>query len=295
MKICFDIGGMSTKVAILDDDKTFIKQSVINYGEYIQDHQLMDIKLLSDLMLKIIEKYLKKYKLNYIGISMPGCVDPITGDVTGLSAIKDLDKLNLKKLFEKKFNIKTYVLNDAKCATIIELKQGSGVDVNNFISIIIGTGIGGSIVIDRKIYYGKNRMAGEFGYFINDKIKQNDPYINYSNLYGMYTLENNYFEKTKKRLNGKEIFDIYHNDMIAEKLINEMVFGISKLIFNNYFVLDFERVIIGGGISQNNLFIELLNKQVNEYFNIAGIKRPFDIVACHFLANANLLGASVLD
>lgn len=295
MKICFDIGGMSTKLAVIDDKKIFIEQQVINYSEYINKNELINIKLLSKLMIKQINELLKRHKINYIGISMPGCVNPVSGDVTGLAAIQDLDKLNLKILFEEKFNIKTYVCNDAKCATLIELKQGSGVDVDNFISIIIGTGIGGTVVIDKKIYYGKNRMAGEFGYFINDKIGDNDSYINYSNLYGMYTLENKYFNQTKKQLSGKEIYDLYFDDSIAKQIIDEMIMGIAKLIFNNYFVLDFEKVIIGGAISQNNLFMELLIKQVEKYFNKAEVEHPFEIVACKYLADANLLGASILD
>ncbi len=74
------------------------------------------------------------------------------------------EKVNLGKLIEKEFNKKVYVENDANAAAIGELIFGVGKKYDSFIMVTLGTGVGGGIIIDKKIYRGEFGAAGEIGH-----------------------------------------------------------------------------------------------------------------------------------
>ena len=95
-----------------------------------------------------------------IGLAMPGQVLG-NGVVTRLPNVKDFDSVNLKQTMAKKFKVPVNVLNDAKAFTFAEALVGQGKDSTVVAGIILGTGVGVGIVIYKKIYLGKDGIAGE--------------------------------------------------------------------------------------------------------------------------------------
>ena len=97
-----------------------------------------------------------------IGVGVPSLVDVKEGIVYKPTNIPSWNKVHLKDILEETFNIPTYVNNDANCFALGEKYFGVAKDFDNIAGITIGTGMGVGIIIDGKLYSGKNAGAGEF-------------------------------------------------------------------------------------------------------------------------------------
>ncbi len=144
--------------------------SSIKYGLY--DKILTDLETITtpknkkDFLLAILKIAAQFPEVNKIGIGLPGVVNKESGKILNLPNLKFMNGFNIVEYFKKPgFEVK--IDNDVKCWTRAEIHFGAGKKYRNFVVIAIGTGIGGGIVIDNKIYYGRG-AAGEFGHLVVD-------------------------------------------------------------------------------------------------------------------------------
>lgn len=282
MTLVFDIGGMSTKVALINSNKKILFRDVIKYPSYTNGDDL-----LKNIKIKIDENLHKN--LSSIAISSCGVINSETGNISGLSAIKDYSKINFK-IELKKYNIPIYIENDANCAALAELNFGATSKYKDIVFFVLGTGLGGAIIIDGKLHKGNFLWAGEFGCML-DNINEKGEYINKSITNSTKTVSQYYNNVTKKELSTIEIFEIYETDIEAKKAIDQVIFNISKTIINTSFVIDPEAIAIGGAISQNKLFMKLLKDEVSLLLNKTNIKQNFVITPALFLSDSNIFGA----
>ena len=157
MYLGFDIGGTSVKYGIVDSDFEIIEKS-----SFPTDRN-SDIALL-DKICDIVSELKNKYSFDYIGIGAPGFVDSEKGVVKGSSNTPFKDT-NVVSYVESKTGFKTAVGNDANCAAFAEYIT-SKKDYKNFVLITLGTGVGGGIVINQKLYSGSSGFAGEIGHIV---------------------------------------------------------------------------------------------------------------------------------
>ena len=94
-----------------------------------------------------------------IGLGVPGRVRP-DGTVIKLPNVRNFKKSNLKKLLEKRFGVSVHVMNDAQAFTLAESIAGSTKKFKHVAGVIMGTGIGGGVVINRKLYSGEKYFRG---------------------------------------------------------------------------------------------------------------------------------------
>lgn len=146
-----DLGGTNLKLGVIN------KKNEIIYHENIPTETSSTEKLVNQLITKC-KAIIKKYPVNQIGIAVPGGV---YGEYVNTSNLP-LKKVKLHQMLQPHFKIPIKIANDANCATIGECVAGAGSNVNNFLMVTIGTGIGGGIIINKKLYKGRNN-AGEFG------------------------------------------------------------------------------------------------------------------------------------
>ena len=99
-----------------------------------------------------------------IGIGSPGVVMIEDGSVHYPPNFSDWKEVLVTKAIRKVFPFPVFIENDANCAAIAEAKHGAGKEFKNFLFIIWGTGVGGGIIIDKKIYRGPYGGAGEIGH-----------------------------------------------------------------------------------------------------------------------------------
>ncbi len=109
-----------------------------------------------------------KIKLAGIGIGAPGVVIVERGSVENAPNLPGWKKVNLGGIIEKEFNIKTKVENNANVAAIGEMIFGAGKKIDSFVMVTLGTGVGGGIIFNKKIFHGNFGAAGEIGHISID-------------------------------------------------------------------------------------------------------------------------------
>ncbi len=160
-----DLGGTNIAVGIVTKEGEILKKmSVPARAERPFEEIFADM---ADCIRKLLaETGIKEEELESIGIGTPGCIDTEKGILIFAGNFKYGKMVNYRDLMAKHFNIPVYIGNDANVAALAEAKVGAAKGVKNAIMITLGTGVGGGIIIDGKIYEGHYTAAGELGHIV---------------------------------------------------------------------------------------------------------------------------------
>ncbi|MBU4283814.1 MAG: ROK family protein [Nanoarchaeota archaeon] len=278
-----DLGGTNIRAGLVLGSKLIKKVEVKtepNKGKNAVIKNL--IKAISSVMTKDVAG---------IGIGSPGPLDYKKGLIIITKNIP-LKKVNLKKVLEKKFRVPVFVDNDANCFTLGEALYDSGKKHDCVIGLTIGTGVGGGIVINKKIFHGRMN-AGELGHTsINfNGIKCNCGNIGcleeYVSARGIMRLA--------KALRAKTPLDVYNLALKGNKkaisVFEKMGFYLGVGLTNFVNIFDPDIIVIGGKISNAwKFFSKSMKKTIKEkaYVN----KNP--IIVKSKLKYAAILGAASL-
>lgn len=277
-----DIGGTSIKFAVMKDDQLEKLEPVKTPQTLEEFYQVLTNK---------VDSMKAQYQITGVGISSPGAVNKKTGVVEGASAIPYIHNFEIQQALSKRFDLPVSMENDANCAALAELDSGAGRDVSSLMFLIIGTGVGGSVIINHQIWHGAHLFGGEFGFtLVDDK-------STLSNLATSVGVAQRYNANSKPITNysGKEVFDLAdHGDARAQKEVQTMYYSLAKGIYNLQYSFDPELIVLGGAVSNNPHLIPEVNKEIEKIrkvVKIASIKP--EIVPCHYTDEANLRGAAV--
>ena len=169
MVLGLDIGGTNTEFAVVDSAKGIIHiekiktkshNSFLNYIENLTD---------------IVKDLTKKFEISSIGIGAPNFDSGSNTFCPVNFSWSDVSPFDLEQHLVHEVNIPSSVVNDANAVALAENRYGVGRNVNSFIIITIGTGLGAGIVINNKLFDGSYGYAGEFGH---TKIDNNDRICN---------------------------------------------------------------------------------------------------------------------
>ncbi|MHB9013952.1 MAG: ROK family protein, partial [Ignavibacteriaceae bacterium] len=159
-----DLGGTNVKVGIVSQNGKIIKKvSVETKAQGGPKKVIQQIK-------KGIDEVLNKNELRIhgIGIGSPGTVSTKKGTVEDPPNLPGWGKVNLGKIIQKEFKINVKVENDANAAAIGEMIYGAGKSYESFVMVTLGTGVGGGIIYNRKLFRGEFGAAGEIGHISID-------------------------------------------------------------------------------------------------------------------------------
>lgn len=120
---------------------------------------------IKQIVLQVLESVRGGARISSIGIGLP-CIFGADGKPFFCPNIRDLDPAALSRTIAKQYRTPVFLENDVKAAALAELKYGIGKKFKNFIFVAFGTGIGGAIVVDGKVYKGGLGWAGEFGHTV---------------------------------------------------------------------------------------------------------------------------------
>ncbi len=236
---------------------------------------------------KTIEKVIKKANLSEknisnIGIGVPGPVDYKNGIVRICPNLKGWKNVPVKEIFEKKWEIPVFVENDARAAGLAEASFGAGKDFSHVFFVTVSTGIGGAIIIDKKIYHGADGAAGEIGQ--------------------TRLIDRSIFEKNCSGPAIEKIFGISPEQISsllkegnpqAQKALNHLSQYLGIWLANAATLLNPEIIIIGGGLSKlGSIFINPLKKVIQE--NAFSISRNVLIKKAVLADFTGVLGAIAL-
>lgn len=238
-----DLGGTKIAAALANTKGKTVKEVTIP-TEAGKGHKEV-IENIKNAVYRAADKKIKE--VGAIGIGAPGTVDYENGIVMHPPNLPGWKEINLKKLLKEEFGIPVLVDNDANCAALAELEFGAGIDAKNFVYVTISTGIGGGIVINRKIYRGAIGAAGEVGHISINKDGKKCSCGQHGHLeglaaggaihrhYGVTAIEVEEGAKNKKQW--------------AFKIINEVADTIGLGFANIVNILNPELIIVGGGLS----------------------------------------------
>lgn len=282
--IAFDVGGTKVKYGVLNE-----RGEILESGKYNTRYTVLD-EFVSDMLL-VIEEYKNKYEISGIAISLPGFINYKTGHAYMAGAIEALHGRNLKEILEGKINIPVEIENDANCVALAEKFNGNATECSDFICITIGTGIGGGIMVDNKIVHGHSFRGGEFGFMITSDAKGDEKMMSQNaSTNALVTSYKKYKGLDEKTLiEGYQVFEEAEKDENVNKIIEAWYEMIARGIFNLASVLNPEKILIGGGVSERKDFIPHLE----EYLDANDIWKDIKVklVTCKHGNNAGMIGA----
>jgi fructokinase len=242
-KLGVDLGGTKIEAILLDENLDIIHRKRISTPQNDYNKILDTIHSLSIDILENIKDY-------SIGICTPGSLSKKTGLIKN-SNTQCLIGKSLKEDLKNKFNKKISIENDANCFAIAESTLGSAIEFDIVFGVIMGTGVGGGIVINKKIHQGRTNIAGEWGHHTLHQ-NGNNCYCGKQGCVETYisgpALERRWKELTGNSQNMPEIIQNLENTQAKQwkkEFLENFGFGLANVID----ILDPDAIVLGGGLS----------------------------------------------
>lgn len=302
-----DLGGTNIKAAVVDKEQGIIDQvtrpTKANLGK----------ELLLDRIGETIKNLIKNYDIIGVGLGLPGMVSKDQTTVKNPPNLPGWAIVNASEEITKRTNLPCRIENDANAAALGSLHFGAGQKYDSFIMITLGTGVGGGIIYERKLFKGTQGMAAELGHVIID---YHGP------------LSNSVTRGTVEAYLGQRFLSRFASDLISQNPTNELYKKFSddfdKLepvdltnaakngnelaieilaksgqrlgyaIINYVHMMDIRKFVVSGGVSKAGDFLleparDTIRKQMMEPF-----QEGFELVAENLGNDSALLGAAGL-
>ena len=167
--IGIDLGGTNLKIALLDLKYNIIYKNVLSTKGFVKKENLV-LATINSINGIIRNSNLIKKNILGVGLGLPGPIDIKRGLVHFFPNIPGWKEVNLKSILNKKLRLPIFLDNDANLMCLAEYKLGAAQGFKNVVSLTLGTGVGGGIIIDGNLYRGSSSLAGEIGHMpINEK------------------------------------------------------------------------------------------------------------------------------
>lgn len=308
MYIGIDLGGTNIAAGVVDENGKILAQDSTptlnerDYTEIVKDMAMLCKKIIK-------EAGLEEKDIKAIGIGSPGSIDNENGVVTYANNLK-MDNTPIAAELKKYLDVPVNVENDANAAAYGEyVINGEGVD--DFIFITLGTGVGGGIVIDKKIYRGFNGAGGELGH--TTLVHNGEPcscgnkgcWEAYASVTALIkqteaamkknpdSLMHKFAEKEQK-VSGRTAFDAAKSgDAAAKEVVEQYIAYVADGIMGMINIFQPEKLVIGGGISKEG---DYLLKPIIEYVDKYGYNKHMKttkISIATLFNDAGIIGAAL--
>ena len=289
-----DIGGSFIKYGQMDEELAITERGKVRTPEADRDAPPEEGRAA---FLDVLDSVWEKIGngVDGLAISMPGVIDSASGYAISGGALTCLDQCHFVKEVEKRYGTSVWIGNDAKCAAVAEVGYGALKGADTALAVILGTGIGGCLILNGEVYMGKHFSAGEASFIHTDchqPYNQDAWWAQVNGRKGLLSLVQKHKE-TEEEFSGEEIFAMAEaGDETVQKALDEFSRLIGVQLFNINCMVDVEKIAIGGGISAQPLLIRKINEQFTELYSDFPypLYQP-PVVACRFLNDANMIGA----
>lgn len=290
-----DIGGSFIKYGIVDEKGNFSNQGKIPTNR-------KDAKQVLEDLIKIIHDLKQNAAIQQVGISIPGVIDRQNRLLTS-GALVDFHKLDVAKVLSDATQTVVKLTNDAKAIAYGEQWLGAGKNCDNFVCLPLGTGVGGALVLDGKVVVGHNGAAGEIGMSLMG-LGTKEP-VGYESasfycgavagLCRIYNLKKGNTDISTWQRDVKKILALAAaGESNAQESLNEFYRNTAVLLLNVRVTFDPEKILIGGGISENPQIMagikQAVSNLVARYTDMAALGFPI-IEACQLGNTAGMIGA----
>lgn len=315
--LVFDFGGSSVKYGIIDDNARILFSDKLPAPLDSTDTFIEAIKMLYGQ---------HKDGIDGIALSLPGIIDSESGMHHGSGAYSQILKgKNIIEMVGEACKAKVSVENDGKCGALSEAWTGALKDERDGVVLILGTGVGGGVIIDKKIHRGLNFSAGEFSFSLtklNGCTITDEAWVNIG-IVGMtykickwknldisfqdagdtlmrydQLLKADYPASTQEpekiKADGKQIFQwIEEGDKDAIRAYEEFLSSMVSLIHNIQTCFAPPKIIIGGGLSRVERLLPDINRELNLFYAKGCVPDTLhaNLQKSRYLDECNLLGA----
>lgn len=283
--IAVDIGGTSIKAGEVVDGE------LLSFAE-----QDTDAKNGAGFVMARVTRIISEYgNFDAIGISTAGQVDSTQGVIRFANDnIPGYTGMKVKALLEEKFHVPVAVENDVNSAALGEAHCGAGREWDDFICITYGTGIGGAIILDKKVYKGSAFSAAEFGHIVthgNGRQCKCGLYGCYEQYASTGALVRSAMKADPRLSSGRLIFSRLDEPQVravVDEWIKEIMYGLASIIH----IFNPSNIVLGGGIMNEQYIIEKIRSSIHHY--IMSSYTNVKISQARLGNQAGLLGAAYL-
>ncbi len=303
MYLGIDIGGTTIKTGILTEDYL-----LTDYTSYPTNSYLGPEKLQRYILEIINSIMLERKNIDSIGIGVPGVVD-LAGKVIQAPNLSGWENIEFGKFLSSNLKLPFKLENDANAAAWAEMKLGAGKSFESFIYVTLGTGVGGAIIFDGKLFRGTLGGAGEFGHLIinpddrNSSIPQYRQGVleEYVGRLGIIRLAKYLFDKFPDAEIDTRNLDVHHivdyankGNAIAIEVLQETGYLIGLSLAGIMNILDIPIAVIGGGISKSGPLLFDAIKQTVSRRALPSIATRSQILQAKFDSETGVIGAALL-
>lgn len=303
-----DLGGTSIKIGLCDKNGRLLHKmegptETGRGADYVID-------TIADYVRRIVaDSSLSWDRVAGIGIGIPGFTD-IPNGIVILAPNLQWHNVPIKVMLEEKLGKKVVIDNDANAAALGEFWSGAGKDIDNVVCYTLGTGVGGGIIINGKIYRGFSGVAGELGHMqvvpdleaIQCGCGQMGCLETVSSATGIIRMARDAVERGDRTtlslldpLSAKNVFDAAKSgDEVALRIINRAAYYLGKSMALIAVVINPQRFIVGGGVSRAGETLLSPVREVFDQFTPEPAREGVEIVTALLGNDAGMVGAARL-
>ena len=309
MYIGIDLGGTNIAAGLVDKTGTLKSKASTPTIKKRPPEEIADD------MVKLINQLLRDTKTNAselegIGIGIPGTVSDKTGEIIYVVNL-NMNGFNIADYIRKSINVPVHLANDADCAALGEYTV-NGNDASRFVFVTLGTGVGGGVGIDGKIYTGFNGIGSELGHMTLIKggeqcgCGKRGCYEAYASVTALNRDTKRAMERhpesimnelaaARGKVSGRTAFDaMRQGDSAAAEVVKNYAEYVAEGIVSIENIFQPEVIVIGGGISKEG---DYLLKPVKEYVEKNRYNKHLkqtEIKIAKLFNDAGIIGAAML-
>jgi glucokinase len=306
LTIGIDIGGTKISAGVVDSSGNLIDSSKCSTPAE-------GGKELISSVVNLVKELNKKHEIKGIGISIAALISSDYGTIVGAPNIANLSKLNFANEIKEEFKLPIIIENDANSAMWAEFKFGSAKGLNPVMFFIIGTGVGGGLVIDGKLFKGANGIGAEFGHMCVvpngllcgcgakgciEQYASGGALIRYANeaLLANPDKSEEVLSFGEGKLSGTALTKAAKaGNELALAAFSKQADWLGLACASYSLMIDPQAIIIGGGVvDAGELFLAPVRAAMRKYMPFAESHVPPKIIAAKFGNDAGLIGAADL-
>ena len=255
-KLIFDIGATNTKFALMSNEGEILARE-----KFRTDYSSVENYYAS------IASIALKYRdgADGIAISTNGRMDP-AGEVYQAWTMKSLTGTSPRQETEKRVGLPVCVINDGSAAALGEFCRGAGRGVRNMMGIVLGSGMGGGLILDGKLYTGaRNNAAMVFG-MVNSFEPGCPDVAGVSTAFSLLLYKLAAVKQLPpETVTGEKFFDLYEDgDEAARQLLSGYCRSVAMTVWNSAMLMDFDTIVVTGGLAARDVIIDGINNSLKE-------------------------------
>jgi len=301
LAIGIDFGGTSVKPGVVSGKEIIARTPPISTRNHNSAESLLKAVFLDVAILR--EQHPDVCAL---GGGLPGIVDAVKGVVRELSNVPGWHNVPLAAVLREKTGLPSIIENDANAMAYAEWRFGAGRDRLNVVCMTLGTGVGGGLILDGKLFRGSHLGAGEIGQMILEPRGVPGRYGNFGAL-EKYVGNREIIERAEKLYQaagiahaGEKITPLsiekaaLRGDKIAAGLWEELGFEIGIMLANICWLLNPDRIVIGGGVAKaGDLLFDPIKRTIRER-TAPVFYEQLEVVAAELGNDAGIIGGAAL-